>query len=300
MNSSIQKKMLRGLASGGLGIMLMIYSIQVTEETIVDLRHIAVLLPTLYGGWIPGLVATIVIIAGRFILFGITTSAIGALFLMVLVYVGILLLNLFQFRLYIKIFSFLLYANVVFSVILSAILKDWSLTSNILPAYWVTSFVSGFVVVYVFEYIKTSQETLRKYEAQSSTDFLTGLGNVRYFDSVFNQLTVERKEKKEDLSFMLLDIDYFKKINDTYGHNEGDDVLKQLGALLLKKSRMKDVVSRNGGEEFSILMPDTNLCDGLKLAELVRRLCIHLNLRREVISDYINWCFSLSFDDGAS
>lgn len=68
----------------------------------------------------------------------------------------------------------------------------------------------------------------------------------------------------------MIDIDFFKKVNDTYGHAEGDAVLRELGKILLKSCRSYDIVSRNGGEEFTILLLDCPEIQALQIAERVR------------------------------
>jgi len=104
----------------------------------------------------------------------------------------------------------------------------------------------------------------------SHTDALTYLPNRR---QVINNLQkeVHRAERyKTPLSISMLDIDHFKKINDSYGHTVGDQVLYQLATLLSEGVRESDMVGRYGGEEFLILLPNTKLS---KAAELAARLC---------------------------
>ena len=105
---------------------------------------------------------------------------------------------------------------------------------------------------------------------ESSKDFLTGLNNVRKFDSLFNNAIENAKEKKENLSLLMIDIDFFKRVNDTYGHAEGDVVLQELGKILSKNSRSFDVVSRNGGEEFTVLLLGCPKDNAIQIAERIR------------------------------
>jgi diguanylate cyclase len=100
---------------------------------------------------------------------------------------------------------------------------------------------------------------------------LTGLNNVRKFDEVFNSLLNELNKSIQSFSLLYIDIDFFKKINDTYGHSEGDLVLKRLGTLLTVSTRNFDIVSRNGGEEFTILLPDTSVARAMDIAEHIRK-----------------------------
>lgn len=103
-------------------------------------------------------------------------------------------------------------------------------------------------------------------------DGLTGLYNHRYFQDKLTEEFVRAKRYELPLSNILMDIDYFKKINDTYGHAVGDVVLKGIGSML-KGSTRKDIdtPARYGGEEFAIILPHTELSKALKVAERLRK-----------------------------
>jgi diguanylate cyclase (GGDEF)-like protein len=103
-------------------------------------------------------------------------------------------------------------------------------------------------------------DNLTKYitiEKLSYTDSMTGIYNYRYFYKRLNEEVLRAKRYERELSLVILDIDKFKSFNDNYGHQAGDVVLKQLSDLITKTIRSIDVVSRYGGEEFCIIMPDT-------------------------------------------
>ncbi len=101
-------------------------------------------------------------------------------------------------------------------------------------------------------------------------DPLTGLNNRRYFESHLAALVGQAADRGRLLSLMILDIDHFKDVNDTYGHEAGDRVLKGFAERVRKVIRVPDLVCRLGGEEFVIVMPDTNLDVAAKIAERVR------------------------------
>ena len=106
----------------------------------------------------------------------------------------------------------------------------------------------------------------------SVTDELTGVFNRRHFGQVV-QLEWKRAVRfKRDLSLLMIDVDYFKRYNDTHGHPEGDIVLKKLGELLNTNLREVDTVARFGGEEFIILLPDTDKRGAIAVAEKLRHL----------------------------
>ena len=102
-------------------------------------------------------------------------------------------------------------------------------------------------------------------------DYLTGLHNVRYFDNVMNELASTTELNGLTFSLLFLDIDYFKKVNDKYGHLNGDSVLSDLGGILMRFSRERDVVIRKGGEEFVILLRDSKLDNAMIAAERIRQ-----------------------------
>ena len=105
---------------------------------------------------------------------------------------------------------------------------------------------------------------------ESITDALTGLKNRRYFDQRICEEVALSKRYKLPLTLILLDVDYFKKINDTYGHTVGDEVLTNLSKLVLEVVRDSDIVARYGGEEIAIITPNTSKAEAELLAERLR------------------------------
>lgn len=109
-----------------------------------------------------------------------------------------------------------------------------------------------------------------KYKKESSIDFLTGLLNRRYFYKRAEALIELRKRQSFEISIIMLDIDNFKFINDIFGHDVGDKVIKSLAEVLKRESREVDIVSRFGGEEFCLVCPYTDLEGAVGLAERIR------------------------------
>ena len=114
-------------------------------------------------------------------------------------------------------------------------------------------------------------EQRRALEESASTDELTKLANRRYFMSTAGSELAQAKRQKQPLSLMVIDADYFKGINDNFGHHMGDMALAKLANTFLACVRKHDLVARIGGEEFSILLPDTSLKMALKVAEKLRK-----------------------------
>jgi diguanylate cyclase (GGDEF)-like protein len=102
-------------------------------------------------------------------------------------------------------------------------------------------------------------------------DEKTGLYNSKFFDSILDMEMEKAGRGYEKLCLFIIDIDFFKKINDTCGHLKADELLKRLADVLKKQLRKSDVVSRFGGEEFFILLPETSLQKTKKLTSRLRK-----------------------------
>ena len=111
----------------------------------------------------------------------------------------------------------------------------------------------------------------KKLQNMAMTDFLTGLPNRRNALIRLKNLVAEVQRYGEPLSCIMIDIDHFKKINDTYGHDKGDVVLQKLAEILEEKARSYDMVSRWGGEEFLIICARSDNEDTFQLAERLRK-----------------------------
>lgn len=102
-------------------------------------------------------------------------------------------------------------------------------------------------------------------------DGLTGLYNHRYFQEILVKEASRASRHSRDLSLLFLDVDDFKKYNDTYGHQVGDTLLKQLSQIITSAMREGDIVARYGGEEFVVILPETDLMYALRAAEKLRK-----------------------------
>jgi len=123
--------------------------------------------------------------------------------------------------------------------------------------------------------IKSLQDKLRKSNQMlfelSNTDPLTGLNNRRSMMETLGKELERSQRNNAPLSLVMLDVDFFKKINDSFGHQHGDDVLKGLADLLQQALRQYDTAARFGGEEFALILPGANLDEALKVSERLRR-----------------------------
>ena len=114
-------------------------------------------------------------------------------------------------------------------------------------------------------------EMLEELKLLASTDSMTKLYNRRHFSNMSEFIFSLMKREKQNLSVIMLDIDKFKNINDTYGHKIGDDVIISLANKLIEHQRQSDIICRYGGEEFVILLPKTSLDETNILAQKIRK-----------------------------
>ena len=112
-----------------------------------------------------------------------------------------------------------------------------------------------------------NQERLKKL---GLTDVLTGVNNRRFFDQRLNEEVGRAQRDNLTISCLFFDVDHFKKVNDTYGHNEGDMVLREVASLIRMNLRTSDVIARYGGEEFSAILNNTNADTACEIAERIR------------------------------
>ena len=119
----------------------------------------------------------------------------------------------------------------------------------------------------------------RQAEARASTDGLTGLPNRRYFDE-FCALLARRRRAEDSVGVLMVDIDKFKVLNDTYGHQVGDEVLRAVAAAIVGAVREDDVPARYGGEEFAVLLRNPTIEVAVEVGERVREAVAGLDLAR--------------------
>lgn len=273
LDMSLKNKILWGVYNGILGIILMINSVPVTSETFIDFRYIPILLSSIYSGFLASAISSILIGIFRFLILGVSNISLIGLVLALIIGIGfgiISFLKLSRKSQYICSMLFFIVVSVVSSFVVPVPQNAtivFKTVSIFFSGYLIVSYISIKYEDYILETIKMYQ----KLKNEATKDYLTGLNNVRQFDNSFNSISQMAIRKEEELSLLFIDVDFFKKINDTYGHNVGDIILKSLASIFLDTCRTYDVISRMGGEEFSIILLDCSDVKAVKIAERLRK-----------------------------
>ena len=114
------------------------------------------------------------------------------------------------------------------------------------------------------------ERTLEDLRREATTDALTGISNRRYFDMTLQTMSGDAMNSGDDLSLLLIDIDHFKAVNDTWGHAVGDAVIQFVATTLAQNVRGQDCVARYGGEEFAVILPTTSIDAAMRVGDNIR------------------------------
>lgn len=261
-------RVVNGLMLGLFGILLMMTGLSIRRDIMVDLRQLAIIISVYMGGTISGLLTTLIISLYRIYMTGgwtdvSLTAAIN----------GILTLAVTLTFIREKKLTLSKWMSAVLGVVIVSLLTIFYLFDHPDPESTIiftsVTMLGGFFTYFMMSHIKKTERAIHLLEEAANQDHLTGLYNPRAFDALFEEILHTSKATKKPFGVVMLDIDHFKNINDTYGHLNGDTVLSQLGILLNRESTMRAYPSRKGGEEFAILIRN---CDSQKAASLAEKI----------------------------
>ncbi|MCY9666517.1 diguanylate cyclase [Paenibacillus alginolyticus] len=269
--SSIRKRICGGVLHGLFGVLLMKFGIQLNDGLLIDLRTIPMMIAAYVGGWVSILVATIIIIICRLTFYPISYSSLINVVVLTLSATAFTLITSSSMKVKKKWILMALSFIIIIGSIIQAIIPDFTKASIIFVQYAFAIVCATYGTYQLKSYLWRIDDNYEKLTEFAQRDFLTGLNNARTFDVVINSAYVTAIERQDELSLIFIDIDYFKQVNDTYGHPAGDEVLKEIGRILIQSCRSEDIVSRNGGEEFSIIMPACDSTSAKKSAERIRQ-----------------------------
>lgn len=273
--------LLLGSLGGCLNIFILMYAYSASNNTtLLDLRVLVLVSVFFVSGFRSAIITAVITILFRLLYFGITPSAIigscGIVFLLLCFAIITLTEKKKPFDLNTKWFICvglsLLTNIVVYTLALSnLVINPWPIISQ----YTLWLLIASVIQFNIITYITSSNEIYTRYVTTSNIDHLTQLYNARYFDSIYQETVVSATKYKTPFSVMMIDIDHFKSINDTYGHDEGDLVLQKVATLFHQSFRKEDTVGRIGGEEFCIILTNCSLSASKRIGEHFRELVEH-------------------------
>lgn len=264
-------RLLGGIIGGILGSALMFFSVQVSSTFILDFRQLALVSVSIYGGLLSTVIAGLIIGFVRLFFIGITETSLIGFVTALIIAIGCGLISKMRIKEKIKWICMLAYCLAISLMVHCMLLKDFYLLVKVFTPYGIGMCILTLVMYFCTCHIATSNKLIRRLREESRIDFLTGLNNVRSFDALFSNAIEVAKQNHESVSLLLIDVDFFKKVNDTYGHMAGDAVLKELALLIPKACRCFDIISRNGGEEFSVILLDCASKRALEIGDCIRK-----------------------------
>jgi diguanylate cyclase len=271
IKSSVQRRFRGGILYGLFGVLIMQFGIPINGGTLIDLRTIPMMIAAYTGGWVSTFVATTIIIICRLVLYPISNSSFINIIILTLTAIAFSMITQSNLKTEKKWFLMALSFIVIIGSSIHFVIPEFKKGIIIFFQYSFAIGCATFVTYLLKSYLWHSDDNYEKLKKYSQKDYLTGLNNTRTFHKAINSFFSKAKDHEEELSLLTIDIDHFKQINDTYGHPAGDKVIIQIGHILLQLCRSQDIVSRNGGEEFSIIMPDCDSTSARIVAERIRK-----------------------------
>lgn len=263
-------KIFFGLYGGLASIILMYFSFSLSPNSILDFYHLVEVLAAISGGMLPAMITGVIGAAFRLFYYGMTDASMLSAVSILVICIGCGAISWTRFSYFIKFVSMMVFALIMRSITIFIVDKvNLSLFMS-LQTFWIASLLTAAGAYLLIQYIVNTYEKLNRFKVESTHDFLTGLKNTRQFDLAYSHVIERATKEKRRFSMLLIDLDNFKAINDTYGHSTGDAVLKGLGHLLLKIFREEDMVSRIGGDEFTVILHDLTVERTKEIAERLR------------------------------
>lgn len=262
-----------GTLHGLLGVGLMLLGVATTTGFHLDLRTLAIVSAVYMGGRWAGTIALCIILLARFVLLDVTNTiaVLAGIAMILLSYILSMWLLNRQHRKSIRRWLVIIFCSMIIPCLMVyAASTDRDLSGTLLVILMYTS--GGLFTYLLLTHLSRSNQSIYLLKEKASRDHLTGLYNPRAFEGIFEQKMLETEKTRDSFSLLMLDIDHFKRINDTYGHSAGDAVLACFGDLLHRSVRSSDYCARKGGEEFIVLLNDCDSEQARQAAEKLRRL----------------------------
>lgn len=259
---------LLGLMLGLFGVVLMYYNFPIGTQTVADFRQLPILIAVYAGGGISGGISTLIIAVYRlFFLHGFSFhSIVGAINVLITLLIALLFLRVRKLSLKRWMPALLLSAAntmVIFLLVLN--INSWvEIGANTL-----LFIVAGLFTYSMLQHLREANESLKMMREAATRDYLTSLHNSRAFEAMMAQKITSSNRNGTPFTLLFVDIDFFKQVNDSYGHPAGDAILLQFADVLRDTFRPGDHIFRKGGEEFVILVDQ---CDAEQIEKIGERL----------------------------
>ena len=270
LRSKLLIKTAAGVTAGIVGILLMLTSVHFAPTIILDFRSLPFLLCFLYGGILPGIISGVIIGGFRIFYFGFMPSSFAALAVLLVSGVIIAVISRVNTGMKRKQFFSVLTYLIAGSVGFISVVPSANKLAELLAAFWLGTAAAAFLLFRYVDFLESIRSLFKQYRSEAEKDFLTGLYNVRQFDQRLNEAVNEAHFSGGSLSLLFLDLDQFKDLNDSRGHQNGDKILKDFSEVLFACLRQNDVVSRNGGDEFSVILRGCGTTKAVEVAERIR------------------------------
>ncbi|WP_269082482.1 GGDEF domain-containing protein [Aneurinibacillus tyrosinisolvens] len=269
--SLTRRRVLTGVLQGGFGVLIMQFGIHIEGGVLIDLRTIPMMIAAYLGGWASAVVATVIIIFCRLALYPISYSALINVVVLTLSAITFSLISHSNMKIERK-WSFMAVSFItILGITIPFVIPDFRKAFIIFTQYAFAVICGTYGTYLLKSYLWRNDQDYARLKKFAQKDYLTGLDNIRSFNHAIDSAFLKAKEHQEELSLLYIDIDHFKQVNDTYGHPAGDKVLQKVGHILIQSCRSVDIVSRNGGEEFSIIMPACDSASARTIAERIRQ-----------------------------
>ncbi|WP_068615028.1 GGDEF domain-containing protein [Paenibacillus tuaregi] len=267
-----------GIVLGLFGLLLMQFTFSVNKLVIADFRQIAIIVSVYLGGAVSGFWTTLIIAGYRlYFLHGISSASVLAALNAVLTYV-IAASLLPRKNNHLSKWAMVVGLSLVSTMAIFYVTLQENVLRIVLP-YSLVFGMAGLFTYYLLRYLRRSDDLLDMMREAAHRDFLTGLYNSRAFQTFFESKVVTSRAASEVFSLLVVDIDHFKRVNDTYGHVAGDAVLQQLAHVLRDTFGPEDHIARKGGEEFVVIVDHCGRDRIKPAAERLRR-----NVERHVFA----------------
>ncbi|MFV0466621.1 MAG: GGDEF domain-containing protein [Lachnospiraceae bacterium] len=284
---SIYGKILLGLMGGAFSVLLLFYSLPYHDApSIIDLRGLVLITLSSWGGMVPVLITAMIQAALSMALYDLNIVTTHSVIQILLIMITFLLtdwrVKSEARRWYIKTFSIIIVTDLTYLLLI-----EHSIETNIVALQFSLIFlISSELQHTLVRSVREENELFFHYKRNSSEDFLTGLMNRQYFDTALKQSSQKALDSGEPLSCLMADLDYFKQVNDTFGHDAGDLVLKRVSSIMKDVLPKKTSIGRVGGEEFCMLLENCSLNNAyaiaLNLNQAIGQLPIEISIGKEI------------------